>query len=627
MQNGSELLGGVLLALGAGVALVILARQRRRWKKRARQLKSRNATLERALAQAERTLAACKSNLKFAGDPDRWLRTFLETEHSLLADPATPDLVKIEWLRHWVYVHVPHCAYGQHLDPLEFDIVHKPLVEVLRELLERKSGFLCGGTAWILYRVYEIFGYPACTLNIGGSAHGIPSHMLTVVEIPSAGGPLWSVQDPYFDFTLEDGRGRPLDIRRALEHLSWARMARLQVRETQTPKACLVLPSNQEAVKKLEACGAQELERYGVHRCFMHPHSLSLYRILHPEAFQKMRNQFAQDFLLLLLFLPLNIHGAPCFHALSALAAEKLREYREGQEALYLIYTIGKTGSQTIEQTLLRAGLPGSVRRTHFLSRRSIRENAMPAGSAAATPAQANEHTQAAHARSIRRLLIRQRAFRRKVPGLSPIRVICGVREPIGQLLSRLFQNPLRYLGSPDGFTPHQVSAFLEKLVLEAAKGLSREEATAWQSGWAHSLYFTTWFDDELRTVLGLDVFASPFAWARGCQVYETPEARVLVYRQEDLSRLSAVLAEFVGAKHLALVNTNLRGETDMRGLYEQCRRECRFSEALLDTLYDSRYGRHFYSPQELAGFRAHWRVAPSQQPFPKRECLSDSQP
>jgi hypothetical protein len=126
MHIGLRVVGMALLAIGGG-AVAALARQRGKTKEpdtnepdperlerlqaRESKFKSRLATLEEAIAKAEARLAEKKSELA-QSDPDRWLRTFLETEHPALIDPATTDLYKIEWLRHWVYRSIPHGKYG-----------------------------------------------------------------------------------------------------------------------------------------------------------------------------------------------------------------------------------------------------------------------------------------------------------------------------------------------------------------------------------------------------------------------------------------------------------------------------------------------------------------------------------
>jgi hypothetical protein len=335
---------------------------------------------------------------------------------------------------------------------------------------------------------------------------------------------------------------------------------------------------------------------------------VAIFRAWHPEILQQIQDRLGLDDLRMLFLVPQHTHGDRRFRALLPFAAQKLQEYRMGQAPLYLIYSIGKTGTQTIEQTLQHARLPGHVRRTHILSRSAIRRYADPVSSEPASVT--SNQAQAAQARNINRLLLRQYSLRRRMPGLPPIRVICGVREPVAQLLARVFQDPLRYLGVRDGFTTRHVSAWLEQTILAPPDAAPARSPSA-RSTRAHALYFTDWFDDELRTVFGVDVYDSSFAWSRGWKIFETPTARVLVYRQEDLNAIAGVLAEFVGLGRLDLVNTNLRSQTPLAGLYERCRRECRLSTAVLDSVYGSRYARHFYSPAEIHAFRAQWQASP----------------
>jgi hypothetical protein len=258
------------------------------------------------------------------------------------------------------------------------------------------------------------------------------------------------------------------------------------IRETETPKPFLVLPTS-PAIDTLEAAGASELPGDGVHRRFLHPHSPSVFRDWHPQILQQIAERLGQADGRLLFLVPQHTHGDRRFRTLLPFAARKLKRYRERVEPLHLIYSIGKTGTQTIERSLEQARVRGPVRRTHILSKAAIREHSRAAGGDALTSSQASHVAQAAEARGIRRLLARQRAIRQRVPDLPPIRVVCGVREPVAQLLSRVFEDPARYLGSLDWLTPDRVSTWLEALRLDAP-----DDARA------HALYFTDWFDNEL---------------------------------------------------------------------------------------------------------------------------------
>src|SRR6185436_17857396 len=118
-------------------------------------------------------------------------------------------------------------------------------------------------------------------------------------------------------------------------------------------------------------------------------------------------------------------YGEARFRDLYVLATEKYARFREGHEALFLIYSIGKSGTQTVEQSLLKSGLKGTVRRSHLLSRTSILTRARETRPAERGEPNSDDIHSLACDREIRSLLVRKRAFCRRNRTAAPIRVIC----------------------------------------------------------------------------------------------------------------------------------------------------------------------------------------------------------
>ena len=116
------------------------------------------------------------------------------------------------------------------------------------------------------------------------------------------------------------------------------------------------------------------------------------------------------------------------------------------------------------------------------------------------------------------------------------------------------------------------------------------------------------WFDREFAPALGIDVFEHPFDPAQGYGVIETPMARVLVLRQENLASAPGVLGRFLGRP--GPVPVPARNEATTKGYagsYREFLELARVPERLCDQAYGSRYARHFYADTELAGFRRRW--------------------
>ena len=174
----------------------------------------------------------------------------------------------------------------------------------------------------------------------------------------------------------------------------------------------------------------------------------------------------------------------------------------------------------------------------------------------------------------------------------APWTVITTVREPIAQAVSAFFHGSTRR---------------------GLAAGASAEELTAelLADHWERAPL--RWFDREFAPALGIDVFAHPFDPVAGHGVIETPTARVLLLRQENLDAAPAALAGFLGVGAPVPVGARNQASAKEYGdRYRDFLRDVRVPDPVLDEVYGSRYARHFYADSELVRFRRRWRGGPN---------------
>ena len=257
-------------------------------------------------------------------------------------------------------------------------------------------------------------------------------------------------------------------------------------------------------------------------------------------------------------------------------------------QRLVLIYQMPKVGSQTIEATLDESSFPYRVVRLHYLSRAFAKTLRHGLGSPVADPAwksqvrmQLDSLKETSRLVRLRRMLI---AFGFRIPRLE---IITGVRELVGLVLASIFENHLYF------------SADLESLDVEACR-----EALL------HPKTFKTlrdWFDLELKTFTGIDVFRYRFPRKDGCAVYENRFARVLVYRFEALPHMADRLRRFLGCEIPALTNRNLGDHKTYADRYRHIKGQLRLPAKFVSTLYQCKMMQHFYSPEELNLFQSRW--------------------
>jgi hypothetical protein len=115
------------------------------------------------------------------------------------------------------------------------------------------------------------------------------------------------------------------------------------------------------------------------------------------------------------------------------------------------------------------------------------------------------------------------------------------------------------------------------------------------------------WYDNQIKALWGLDVFAVPFAREEGYQIYQAKNIRLMTIRLEDLNRVAEkAFAEFLGLKDFQVVSTNVGDDKSYAELYKEFKKRP-LPVDYVDTGYQTRFARHFYSEEEIAGFRKRW--------------------
>jgi hypothetical protein len=224
-----------------------------------------------------------------------------------------------------------------------------------------------------------------------------------------------------------------------------------------------------------------------------------------------------------------------------------------------LIYSMGKAGTSTLTATLEQA-TDRPIIKVHAIS---------PEGIAERRPTHGERP----------RILWTGEQLRRSFRRSRPWTVISCVREPVARAVSAYF-----YSGRTDP-SPAAVGAFVEELA-------------------AHD-----WFDAEMATTIGLDVYAEPFDPAQGWAVYRHEQFRVLLLRTEDLRRVGpAALQEHLGlAAPPPIVDRNLGVDQELGRAYRAFTDTACLSRALVEAVYRIELAQHFYSPAERDAFARRW--------------------
>lgn len=172
--------------------------------------------------------------------------------------------------------------------------------------------------------------------------------------------------------------------------------------------------------------------------------------------------------------------------------------------------------------------------------------------------------------------------------------IVTSVREPIARIVSRFFQKKSRFGELREGPTA-------DALVAELSTQFERQARRLGGIGW-------DWFDAELKGVLGQSVYDTPFDPAVGYGTITTAHARAVLLRGESLDKAPEALGELFGIGQIeTLRSENVGTAKDYGALYGEVLDRFRPPADYVARVYETRQARHFYSADELDGFRRHW--------------------
>jgi hypothetical protein len=236
-----------------------------------------------------------------------------------------------------------------------------------------------------------------------------------------------------------------------------------------------------------------------------------------------------------------------------------------------VVYTGGKAGSTSLEIGIRASLRNRPVHKIHTLDPALLDELAI------------GRRPVPMHVRS-------SRALRRRPPtAASPWDVIVLVREPLSQSVSAYFQN-----AEVRGHAIEPVDAAVADYLADRSRVTKQLQ----------------WFDLELQSHLGIDIYELPFDHERSALRVDTPAVRLLLLRLEDQDRWAPHVSTFLGAHVDIAERANVADDKAYADSYQRFREEAVLPEDLVDEVLGSRLARHFYTGEELAAARGRWRVA-----------------
>lgn len=168
--------------------------------------------------------------------------------------------------------------------------------------------------------------------------------------------------------------------------------------------------------------------------------------------------------------------------------------------------------------------------------------------------------------------------------------IVAGVREPISRVLSGRFQ---------------AVAEAESSIVADDMRALLDQPPEAIEAIIAADVdLITGWFDH--RFYCGLDVYGAPFDPAAGYAILENDKVRLFVYRQDRLRTCWSALSAFLG-QDLPWTESNRTADKAASADYRKLMDAIKLPAAYLEQVFDTPYGRHFFSEPERRQLIRRW--------------------
>jgi len=164
-----------------------------------------------------------------------------------------------------------------------------------------------------------------------------------------------------------------------------------------------------------------------------------------------------------------------------------------------------------------------------------------------------------------------------------PAKVITLVRDPIARNLSSYFEHLDAIWNRPAAYA----SVPIDELHRGFVERFRHDEPL-------------TWFDDELRAVFGIDVYAHPFPASGHLRV----EDLLIVKSELDDAAKCVAIGDFLGIRDLSLHAVNVTERKAKGEVYRQFISTLRLAPAYVEHMLDARYTRHFYNDAEREAMR-----------------------
>jgi len=172
-----------------------------------------------------------------------------------------------------------------------------------------------------------------------------------------------------------------------------------------------------------------------------------------------------------------------------------------------------------------------------------------------------------------------------------PIKILTAVRDPISQSVSNFFHRYEFYTG--DSATSPSLS------IEEAVSAFVRADI---------DISWTTWFDNNLKRYLNLDIYQYPSPAGKDHLRINHQNVDLLLLKAEaDNTAKEAAIIDFLNLDNFTIQDQNVGNTKAYGAFYQAFKHQAKLPEHYLNCVRNSQYINHFYTPSEIDTIFKKW--------------------
>lgn len=191
------------------------------------------------------------------------------------------------------------------------------------------------------------------------------------------------------------------------------------------------------------------------------------------------------------------------------------------------------------------------------------------------------------------------------------IKIICGIREPISQALSEMFDSYSIFKYDNHFLQNNAVQILFDQYYQNPYIGMESSNFTNVRQIFLDSSGRTydefLFFDNEIKYYWGIDVYNYKFDKCAGYTIINKENVSLLIYQLEKLSNLCEIIKDFIGVTDINIGNSNRSLDEWYAIAYKSAKENIKLKKEYIDKVYSDKFARHFYSQDDLQKFYSNW--------------------